>query len=307
MLSENGKLINPEVRIENTSKCNAACIICPREKLTRPQVTMLNGHYLNLVEQAYHLGAKSIGAFGFGEPLLDDKLPQKIEYISKRGLESHITTNASLLNLDMIWRLLDAGLTQIRFSVHAISPSTYSNVHRGLSWFETTKNIFNFININEKLGHKCTTHMIVIPLHGESVDEIRDTWESATDYLEVWKPHNWLGGRGYREGRQKKLTCGRLFSGPVQIQADGTVIPCCFITNSEIVLGNTYKNTIYEILMSDEYEKLRMAHRIGKLQSWSCVECDQLFDNGVESPLLYSNLDKEMKTGKTSIVKFNLE
>ena len=36
------RLANPEVRIENTNACNARCVICPREKMTRPVVTMGN-------------------------------------------------------------------------------------------------------------------------------------------------------------------------------------------------------------------------------------------------------------------------
>jgi len=187
---KDGKLINPEVRIENTNYCNARCVICPREKMSRPKATMGRGYFCNLVEQAHYLGATAIGAFGYGEPLLDVGIVDKVEYIGKRGMEAHITTNASLLTEKLIYRLLDVGLSHIRFSVHATSPKIYQMVHHGLNWFTVTKNICNFIDRNNSVGHPCTTHMTVIPLHGETVDEIRELWEPACDYLEIWRPHN---------------------------------------------------------------------------------------------------------------------
>ena len=298
---ENGKLINPEVRIENTNFCNAKCIICPREKMTRKKTTMSRGRFCMLIEQAYRLGATAIGAFGFGEPLLDVGVVEKIEYTAKRGLESHLTTNGSVLTLDLGNALLHAGLNHMRFSIHAISPKIYGMVHRGLDWFTVTRNICNFVDMNNKLGHPCTTHMTVIPMHGETVDEIREIWEPLCDYLEIWRPHNWVFGRGYRAGYPTKK-CGRPFSGPVQIQADGNVIPCCFLTDGEVVLGNAFENSIQDILEDEPYKKLRSAHRDNNLCGYPCAVCDQrlVLD---ESPLLYSNRDPDMEIDKTSTCK----
>jgi len=39
------KLEHPEVRIETTNHCNAACVMCPREKMTRPKTTMSIDHF----------------------------------------------------------------------------------------------------------------------------------------------------------------------------------------------------------------------------------------------------------------------
>ena len=131
---QDGKLINPEVRIENSSECNANCIVCPREKLTRPKTIMGWGHFVGLVEQAYRLGATDISIFGYGEPLLDRDIAAKVNYVTNRGMESHITTNASLLTDEMTHDLLDAGLKNIRFSLHGTTPKLFHNVHRGLDW-----------------------------------------------------------------------------------------------------------------------------------------------------------------------------
>ncbi|MHA2084993.1 MAG: radical SAM/SPASM domain-containing protein [Candidatus Thorarchaeota archaeon] len=298
---KDGKLVNPEVRIENTNFCNARCTICPREKMTRPKAVMGRGQFCNLVEQAYRLGATAIGAFGYGEPLIDLGIIEKVEYISKRGMESHITTNGSLLRDSTIEGLLNAGLSHMRFSVHAITPKTYQMVHHGLDWFAVTRGICSFVDKNNEIGHPCTTHMTVIPMHGETVEEVRELWEPLCDYLEIWKPHNWVVGRGYRSGYPTKR-CYRPFSGPVQIQADGDVIPCCFLTNGEVVLGNAFTHSLKDVLEGEPYRKLQQAHKKGNLSGYPCSVCDQRLVLP-ESPLLYSNRDPNMEINKTSTCK----
>ena len=301
------QLTNKEVRIENTSLCNAACTICPRDKMTRRKCSMPNGHFEYLVDQAKDLGAESISVFGYGEPLLDKGIEHKIAYCTSKGLQTFITTNGSLLGTDISTKLLSAGLSKIRWSVHGLY-KTYDKVHRKLRFEDTLRNIQNFIaKNNTRFSHSCTTAISVIPMHGESLKYIKSFWEDAVDELEVWKPHGWGGAAKYRqETIRRRQTCGRHNNGPVQIQADGKVIPCCFLTNAEVVLGDTYKNTIEEILHSDKYEKFRQCHRNGSLSGLPCESCDQLYVLA-KSPLLYSNVDETCSIGKTSSTKFSLE
>jgi len=298
-------LINSEVRIENTNYCNAKCIICPRDEMTRKKVTMFNRHFNILVEQAIELGAKSVSIFGYGEPLMDRGIFNKIAYCTKRGLDTFITTNASLLNLEVSTLLLKTGLKKIRFSCHGVYKN-YDKVHKGLRFEDTTRNITNFIAMNRVRKYGCTVAMSVIPMNGETIEEIRKFWEYGVDELEIWKPHGWAGRVDSREvSKKRKKTCGRPHNGPIQIQADGKVIPCCFLTDGEIILGDTHKNTIKEILKGDAYKKIRKQHTTGNLKGLPCKVCDQL--NIGDNPLLYSSVDASCSAGKTSSTKFNLE
>ena len=300
------KLINTEVRIENTNFCNANCVICPREKMTRKKVTMSNRHFNILVEQAVELGAETISVFGYGEPLMDRGIINKIAYCTKRGLDTFITTNASLLNCEMQTLLFKAGLKKIRFSCHGVYQN-YDKVHKGLRFEDTVRNITNFIaKSRNRFKGQCTIALTVIPLHGETIEEIRKFWEYGVDELEVWRPHGWGGKKDYRDkSKVRKKTCGRPHNGPIQIQADGKVIPCCFLTDGEVILGDTHKNTIKEILKGTAYKKLRKQHHTGDLSGLPCETCDQL--NVGDDPLLYSSVDSSCSIGKTSSTKFNLE
>lgn len=300
------KLINPEVRIETTNLCNAKCIMCPRDELTRPKATISYEHCRNLINQADELGAELISLFGYGEPLIDTSLGAKVLYCTGLGLKTFITTNASLLSNWRANQLIENGLTMIRFSVHGLNRETYENVHVGLNFSKVMENIDNFLDLNTRAGRPIETHITVLAMNGESIGDIRNFWEHRIDFLEIWKPHGWAGQKKYRKIESKKTTCGRPFNGPIQINADGKMMVCCFDTDAKMTVGDTYQNTIKDIIRGEPYREIRKKHIEGTLNGLPCEGCDQRNEE-TESPLLYSNRDKDRKIGRTSSLKFNLE
>ena len=299
------ELINPEVRIEVSSLCNAHCTICPREKLTREIQVIDHDHFLELVRQSNAIGAKLISPFGFGEPLIDKRIEEKINYISRFGLGSFITTNASILSEERSHKLLKAGLRKIRFSVHGFNEG-YEKVHRGLKWDRVFNNIVNFIAINEyDYSKQCRVAMSIIPMNRECIYYLKYLWEDKVDELEIWRPHNWVDGRNFRDVKKRKKTCSRPFNGPIQIQSDGKMIVCCFDYNGKMVVGDTYEQTIEEILKGRPFNEIRAKHRSGDVGGLICGTCDQL-NMETESPLLYSTVDPNCEAGRISSTKFKL-
>lgn len=300
------RLKNPEVRIETTTHCNANCTICPRDKFTRIKTTMPYSHFRKLVKQAVDLDAKLISLFGYGEPLMDGGLVDKIALCTLNGLDTFITTNGSMLSESRAHSLLSAGLKKIRFSVHGMEEN-YEKVHRGLKWRKVFGNISKFCAINEVdyLG-RCRTAVSVIPMHNECPYLFRYLWENKVDELEIWRPHNWGDSKDYRVQNEKKRTCGRPFNGPIQINADGTMMVCCFDYNGVLTVGDTYKNTIEEILKGEPFNKIRWLHENDLHRGTLCEHCDQR-NIEEQSPLLYSNVDPSCSVGRTSSTKFKLE
>lgn len=269
--------------------------------MTREKTAMPNENFFYLVDQARDLGAKTISVFGYGEPLTDRDIVKKVEYCTKMGLDTFITSNGSLLNIDLGYALLDAGLTHIRFSVHGFY-KTYNKVHRGLNFESVLRKIGNF-NAVSKLRKGTKVSISCIPMNNEDIEDIKNLW---TGYeLEIWKPHDWAGGRNYREVKARKKTCGRPHKGPVQINADGNMMVCCYDFDGKMVVGDTYQNTIEEILKGEKFNLIRRCHETGRLDGLPCESCDQL--NEGDEPLLYSTVDPECKPGKTSSTKFSLE
>lgn len=305
MLNSNGKLINPEVRIETTNKCQANCIMCAHSEMTRPKGTMSNEIFEKIVKQAVKLGITTVSPFGFGEPLMDKKLVDKIKICANLNLETFITTNGALCDWVKMRDLFRAGLTHIRFSIHGTEQS-YKKIHVGLNYSTFMTNIFSAILLRDKFYSDCKVSVTMMPINNNYVDDLL-VWESVDIQAEVWRPHNWAVKKRFRKKTgERKKSCSRPTRGPIQVQWDGTVIPCCFLTDAEIVLGNIHEQTLEEILNGKAYTKLRKKHQIGDLSGLPCENCDQL-NIELQSPLLYSDRDPERKINVTSSLKFSME
>ena len=278
--------------------------MCPREKMMRRKMIMKTDHFKYLVDQVEKMGADTISVFGYGEPMLDKEIFNKIQYCTDKGLKTFVTTNGSCFNLESIKNLLDSGLSHIRFSIHGTAMS-YNDIHRGLDFRDVYRNFSNFYSTNKiAYGGRCRVSISAIPFNEGELETIKEAWKGFE--LEIWKPHNWADGRTYRSvTKKRKKTCGRPHRGPIQINADGKMMVCCFDYDAVMTVGDTHKCRVEEILKSDSFNLIRKKHEGGNLDGLPCETCDQL--NIGDSPLLYSTVDSSCGVGKTSSTKFNLE
>jgi len=304
------KLQHPEVRYEVTDLCNARCIFCPREKHDRPHGIMDQRQYERSIDEVVALGAEQVVLTGFGEPMLDRHLEDKIRYAKHKGLRTYIITNGSALNPKRASGLLLAGLDEMRVSYYGMRAETYGAVMRGLDHDRTTKNLLNFLSVRKSLGIDCKVQLsyLVLTENEQDVDDFLAFWEPKVDYIEVWKPHNFGDGKDYRNRQGIKRTCGRPENGPLQIQWNGEVIPCCYDYNNQIVQGNAFEQSVPEILKGEKYEDLRDAHRKGEFHRYPyCDQCDQLLEH--KDALVYTNrhnLPKEVAVKLSNTDLYNL-
>ncbi|MEC7641416.1 MAG: radical SAM/SPASM domain-containing protein [Nitrospinota bacterium] len=287
------KLTNPEVRIETTNICNATCIMCPREKMDRLEGIMDMDLFKRIVDECKDLGATSVFLGGFGEPLMDDLLVDRVRYVKQRNMFCNFISNGSLWNEEAARGFIDAGLDEIRFSFYGQDKETYEEVHRGLNYEITRKNIYKLIDLRKTMGSKTPTILVYflnLSQNEEHQDSFRAEWEPVADFIEIWKPHNFTDGRDYRglNVPRKKESCGRPKKGPIQFQYDGTMIPCCYDYAGKVVLGDYNEQSIPEILKGKEYEALRQAHEKEDYSDQPlCDNCDQLLEHA--DALVYTN------------------
>ena len=309
-------LRQPEVRYEVTDHCNAECIMCPRDlhKLGRPHGIMPMKLYQNSVDEVVELGCKQVVLTGFGEPLVAKTLESKVKYAKNKGLRTYIITNASLLDKERAARLITAGLDELRVSFYGMKKETYEKVMVGLNFDVTMDNLLSFLKIRDELGSKrprLELSWLVLPENAEDTDAFQEFWEAKADAIEIWKPHNFGDGRSYRQrytDAAMKDTCGRPENGPLQIQWNGEVIPCCYDYNNQIVLGNAFQQPVLEVLNGEKYRLLRLAHREKKFKLFHfCDQCDQLLAHA--DALVYTNrhnLPKEVAVKMSNTDLYNL-
>jgi len=243
-------LINSEIRLEPTNRCNGKCIMCPREKMKRPQGVMDFELYKRIVDQAYEAGARQISLENYGETFLDPYIFERADYAKAKAMETLTITNASLLDEEKCKKVLEL-FDVIRISIYGITKDVYEKIHAGLNFQQVQENARRLIALRRESKTSKTRiemYFLLMPENKHQMEEFLKIYEPQAGAVSVWKPHNWGDGRIYREPKAKKLTCNRPFIGPLQVQWDGLVVPCCFDYDSRMILGDLNKQTVYEVL-----------------------------------------------------------
>ncbi len=289
------KLLHPEVRYEVTDHCNASCIMCPRDEheTGREHGIMDQALYEDSIDEVVALGAEKIVLTGFGEPMLDKRLEKKIAYAHSKGLSTYIITNGSVLTGKRAKAILEAGLDEMRVSFYGMGSETYNAVMQGLEYEKTKAGLEDFIALRNKLGAKTKIQIsyLVLPENEVDTEAFKDYWEPRVEAIEIWKPHNFGDGKDYRDrvhDNDLKTSCGRPENGPLQIQWNGEVIPCCYDYNNKIILGNAFEQPVLEVLNNEKFQLLREAHRQKQFNQFPyCDQCDQLLPHA--DALVYTN------------------
>ena len=72
------------VHIESTNLCNFKCSFCPHTKMKRKKGIMDFELYKKIIDEIKDWGIEELNLTGFGEPLLDPLLTEKIKYARKK-------------------------------------------------------------------------------------------------------------------------------------------------------------------------------------------------------------------------------
>lgn len=273
-----------EVRIENTNHCNAHCVMCPREKMTRKKGFMSFESFKKIVDQCAELDVKMTHVHGYGEPLLDPLIFKKIKYIKDKGIpETYMVTNGSLLTEENIRKLIESGLDAMNISFYGFTKETYERIHKNLNFEKTRDNVKNFFRIRKEMGKETPkTHLTFLSYEDNEKEKqaFLDFWKDIADDTRVSHLHNFGDGREYRPVRKdiKRISCGHIFFlHSMQILWDGKVVPCCIDTDGMIVLGNANDNSLLDIWNSEKFKKFREDHRECRFEKYPlCDNCDQL-------------------------------
>src|SRR5437870_8661681 len=96
-----------EYIVETTAKCNLYCPMCPRETHKQPKEDMADEIFERLVEGARHTGEHMM-LIGLGEPFMDRKIFDRIEFCERHGVSTLLSTNGTFLDEKISARLLDS-------------------------------------------------------------------------------------------------------------------------------------------------------------------------------------------------------
>ena len=265
--------------IESTTKCNLSCPMCVREKYHTPPRNMEFSTFRKIIDEARDFLEFAV-PYGTGEPLLNPEIYDMIAYCRRHGVPTGISTNGTVLSEQASRRLIEAGLDYIIFAFDGATRETYEKYRRGANFDEVRNNILGFLRVKKEMRSKifCIVQMVALKENqGEGAALVR-LWDvEGIDDVRIKKDEVYIEGSaipGSNANRPPlRHPCYLLWRGPMFIQYDGTVFPCCYMY-PHTAIGNITHNSLAEIWNSEGMMRLREAHVRRDLRQYTlCQNC----------------------------------
>ncbi len=155
--------LNPfYLQVETTTACNLNCSMCDSSVRNRKwdYQFMPVDFFKKIINQLPFL--KYLNLTGIGEPLLNKNIFEMVNIASKKKINVHFSTNATIINYDIADRLIRAGLYSICFSIDAADKQNYEKIRKGSSFEKVIENIKIFIEKKKILRSKILTQIYCV-------------------------------------------------------------------------------------------------------------------------------------------------
>jgi len=258
-----------EYIVETTAKCNLYCPMCPRETHKQPKEDMEDEIFTRLVQDARH-SAEHMMLIGLGEPLLDPKIFERIEYCERHNVSTLLSTNGTLLDEAASARLLDTNLAHITLSFDGSTKESFEFYRKGARFDRVRDNFVRFARLKKERGSKVqvVVQMVRMEKNWNEVDEFVRFWKSVPGVDEVRikaDETNLMQPDSGHTAEEWKHPCHYLWRGPMYVKHNGDVYPCCqsYMLDGAPV-GNIGTQELHSIFNSPEMQRMRTLHVAGR-------------------------------------------
>ncbi len=266
------------VLLEATGKCNLFCPMCPRQLFKFEPADMPMPLFHKIIEESKSF-LEFIVPYGGGEPMLNPRIFEMIEFCRERNLRVGFSTNGTLNNPERNRKLLEAGLDYIIFAFDGATKATYEEYRKGANFEETRAKILQFLAMKQemKAGIFTIIQMVRLKNNAAEVEDFRKMWSiPGVDQVRIKEDEMRFEGTaipGLRIRSKRRNPCHYLWQGPVYVHHDGNVFPCCYMWRGE-PLGNANREPLIRIWNNEKMQKLRQAHLEGRIETYNdCVHC----------------------------------
>lgn len=286
------------IMIEPISRCNLRCPLCPigARELKRDLGVMTLENFKLILDNVGRY-VKVIALWNQGEPTINDQLPEMIAEATKRGIYTMVSTNGTLLHRrNLITRLLDAGLSELVFSIDGLTPESYKIYRIGGELEVVVENMKELRKLRDARGRKSPKLIMQwlpmkhnqheIPyLRAKAKEWGADTVEiktaqvytdyQAAQYLPDMEELRRYERQGQRwETKRRYQSCKRLWFSTM-IDWNGNVVPCCFDKDEQFLMGNALSQDFKTIWHGEKYNSFRTKLiRQGRIEEM-CRNCTE--------------------------------
>lgn len=314
---------NPIIyNIETTNRCNMRCEMCPRTTMMTRKIEDIDREtFLKVVDQIkphsqedwalwksycenkygikeedeasenhffLYIISKVIQLHGYGDPLLDRHMHEYVEILHEKGFHSYFSCNPSNIDLDLTYKMLDAGLDYIKYSIESVDDAIFKTVRGELSNFtESFEQIKKVINYKHVHNLNTTIVITMLDLNRTNQKEDYDKLMRAFGDLDVYIYLKSEDCQWYRKDFHgtKSIHWSEICKHPwmtMTIKSNGKATMCMEDFNNEIILGDVNRDSLYDIWQGDAYKKFREQH----LMVCKGIKCNEQCDMKLIGELL---------------------
>lgn len=268
------------IDFELNYSCNLRCPMCPQgdpEAVRPPYYRKQLGFelYKKVVDEGVQKGLMSIRYNQLNEPLMKKDLCRYISYARDKGvLDLAINTNAILLDEKWTVDLIDAGITQLRVSIDAVTSETYNKVRLGGDYETVVNNTLRFIDIRNHRNRQIPLVRVSMVMTKDNEHEEKafiDFWKSKADFYAISHMENWVenSSEPTKHYGKKRFKNRENFRCPQSWQRatifpNGDFIPCCAEFRRFLPVGNVRYKSLEELWHDSYVKDLRHLHLEGK-------------------------------------------
>ena len=268
-----------EYIVETTAKCNIYCPMCPRETHKQPKEDMSDAVFERLVDESGS-SAEHMMLIGLGEPLLDNKIFDRIEYCDRHKISTLLSTNGTLLDEQASERLLNSSLEHVTLSFDGSTKESFEFYRKGAKFERVRDNFVRFAKMKAALKSKVqvVVQMVRMEKNWDELADFESFWKSIpgvdltrvkADETDLMSPDG-----GHAPG-DFQHPCHYLWRGPMYIKHNGDAYACCqsYMLDGAPV-GRIGKQSLPEIWNSTEMQSMRKLHVEGRAgEIGICSKC----------------------------------
>ena len=281
------KIMPHMLTIEDSSICNARCVMCPYSSMKREKKIMAEETFKKTVDTILPAEKiKYIKFTGLGEPLCDKDLEKRIEYINKNyDTRIILFTNGGLLTKERADNLLKLNIFKINFSINGVKEEYENNMK--LNYERTIENIKYFLKAKKDLGNKYPLVNISSVLINEKqkndFESFKQEWVNEVDSIISCLPSNWSGKVDEKIAKQsfrgRTWACANLWK-EIYVNVDGNIVLCDIDYECEKKFGNI--NTDSYAAIKKNLDETKAQHLKGDFVPNACKNCVSSFDTSVD-------------------------
>ncbi|PXF51697.1 MAG: hypothetical protein C4B55_04895 [Candidatus Methanophagaceae archaeon] len=198
------------VNLQITRRCNLKCIHCDIREVPEKYSDIINKEFSTeelkkIINSIKSMGTSYISISG-GEPFLRKDIFEVIEYVKRRDLGLHISSNGSLIGEQAAKRINDSGLDAISISLDAVTPGLHDKIRGIGGTFERTVAAIKYL-----VDYKDHTQVGISPIiTGLNLEELPRLVDFANDLgVDAIRFQPWHVSLGHKETEEMLIIRGK--------------------------------------------------------------------------------------------------